>query len=143
MNTHDMRLLGIDFGLKRIGLAVSDPGGNLAFPLKTIVRTTRQAVFDELLKLITKEKIEAVVLGIPLGPGGEKNLTARQVRNFRESLERRIDLPVYMVNEAFTSCEADTIMSERCLTHDRKKQGQDQLAAVLILETFMNRREVQ
>lgn len=134
-----MRLLGIDFGLKRIGLAVSDPGGKLAFPLRTIARTTRQAVFDELLRLITEEKIEGVVLGIPLGPEGEKSLTARQVLNFRESLERRIDLPVYLVNEAFTSCEADTIMNERGLGHDRKKQALDQLAAVLILETFMSR----
>jgi putative holliday junction resolvase len=137
---HNMRLLGIDFGLKRVGLAVSGPSGNLVFPLKTIVRTTRQAMFDELLNLISEENIEAIVLGIPLGPEGEETLTMSQILNFKKSLERRVDLPVHIINEAFTSCEAMDIMKQRRVKHDKIKQSLDQVAAVLILETFLNQR---
>lgn len=136
-----MRYLGIDFGIKRIGLAVSSPSGNIAFPLKTIYRTTRQVMFDKLADVIREQNIEAIVLGIPLGYEGEETLTCRQVLNFKESLERRVDLPVYTVNEAFTSSEARAIMKERGVKHDREKQSLDQVAAVLILENFLNHDE--
>ena len=136
-----MRYLGIDFGIKRIGLAVSGPSGNMAFPLKTIVRTTRSAMFEELLGLIREQNIEAIVLGIPLGSEGEENLTSTQVLNFKESLERRTDLPVYLINEAFTSAEAKAIMIERGVRENRERQNLDQVAAVLILESFLSHRE--
>jgi len=136
-----MRYLGIDFGIKRMGLAVSSPSGNIAFPLKTIYRTTRQEMFDKLADVILEQNIEAIVLGIPLGSEGEETLTCRQVLNFKESLERRVDLPVYTVNEAFTSSEARAIMKERDVKPDREKQSLDQVAAVLILENFLNHDE--
>ncbi len=136
-----MRYLGIDFGIKRMGLAVSGPSGSMAFPLKTIVRTTRSAMFEELLGLIREQNIEAIVLGIPLGSEGEENLTSTQVMNFKESLERRIDLPVYIINEAFTSAEAKAIMIERGVRENRERQNLDQVAAVLILESFLSHRE--
>ncbi len=136
-----MRYLGIDFGIKRVGLAVSNPGSKMAFPLKTIFRTTRQALFEELVGLIIKEKIEAVVLGMPLGPNGEETCTGRQVANFRKSLERRIDMPVYTVNEAYTSCEAQAVIKEQNLSSGRQKEILDQVAAVLILETFLNQQK--
>ncbi|MFP4084781.1 MAG: Holliday junction resolvase RuvX [Desulfonatronovibrio sp.] len=136
-----MRYLGIDFGIKRVGLAVSSTGSKMAFPLKTIFRTTRQALFEELVGLIIKEKIEAVVLGMPLGPAGEETYTARQVANFRKSLERRTHVPVYTVNEAYTSCEAQAVIKKQNLKPGRQKKILDQVAAVLILETFLNQQK--
>ncbi len=138
-----MRYLGIDFGTKRMGLAVSNPKGNMVFPLKTLIRTTRQAMFDELLDLIREENIEAIVLGIPLGPEGEENLTSRQVLNFKASLERRTCLPVYTMNEAFTTCEARTVMNRQGVERKRQKYNLDQAAAVIILESFLNQRDKQ
>ena len=135
-----MRYLSIDFGLKRIGLAVSNPAGTMVFPLKTIVRGTRQAMFDELVRLIHEENIDAIVLGIPLGVQEEKNLTSRQVVNFRKSLERRVDIPVHTVNEAFTTSEARVIMKKHKTREDKDKKSLDQIAAMLILETFLNQR---
>lgn len=135
-----MRYLSIDFGLKRIGLAVSNPAGTMVFPLKTIVRCTRQAMFDELVRLIREENIEAIVLGIPLGVQEEKNLTSRQVVNFKKSLERRVDLPVHTVNEAFTTSEARIIMKKHKTRQSKDKKSLDQVAAMLILETFLNQR---
>jgi putative Holliday junction resolvase len=135
-----MRYLSIDFGLKRIGLAVSNPAGTMVFPLKTIVRGTRQAMFDELVRLIHEENIDAIVLGIPLGVQEEKNLTSRQVVNFRKSLERRVDIPVHTVNEAFTTSEARVIMKKHKTREGKDKKSLDQIAAMLILETFLNQR---
>ncbi|MFP4455657.1 MAG: Holliday junction resolvase RuvX [Desulfonatronovibrio sp.] len=136
-----MRYLGIDFGIKRVGLAVSSTGSKMAFPLKTIFRTTRQALFEELVDLIGKEKIEAVVLGMPLGPEGEETYTARQAANFKKSLERRTHVPVYTVNEAYTSCEAQAVIKKQNLKPGRQKKILDQVAAVLILETFLNQQK--
>jgi putative Holliday junction resolvase len=135
-----MRYLSIDFGIKRIGLAVSNPAGTMVFPLKTIVRGTRQAMFDELVRLINEENIDAIVLGIPLGVQGEKNLTSRQVVNFKESLERRVDIPVHTVNEAFTTSEARVIIKKHETRKGKDKNSLDQVAAMLILETFLNQR---
>ncbi|RQD67323.1 MAG: Holliday junction resolvase RuvX [Desulfonatronovibrio sp. MSAO_Bac4] len=132
-----MRYLGMDFGIKRIGLAISGPDSTMAFPYKTIFRTTRQAVFDEIIEIISHEQIDAVVLGIPLTSEPD-NLTSRQVKNFLKSLERRIHIPVHIVNEAFTSSEAKNILKERRLGHKKEKEVLDQLAAVLILETFLS-----
>ncbi|WP_028575365.1 Holliday junction resolvase RuvX [Desulfonatronovibrio hydrogenovorans] len=133
-----MRYLGIDFGLKRIGLAVSSPCQSMVFPLATIVRTTRQDTFDQLMDIIEKQNIQAVVLGLPIQADQEPSLTCRQAINFKESLCRRTDLPVYTVNEAFTSGEAKSMLLERKLSQTKVRENLDQMAAVLILETFLN-----
>ncbi len=98
-----MRALGIDFGLKRVGLAVSDRTGTLVSPYKTIERTTRNALFDELLEIIQKEAVETIVVGLPLSLAGEDTLTTRQARNFAESLGRRTDVPIHLMDERLTS----------------------------------------
>lgn len=102
-----MRALGIDFGLKRVGLAVSDPTGTLVSPYRTIERTTRDALFDELLDILDKESVEAVVVGLPLSLNGEDTLTTRQARNFADSLGRRTELPIHLMDERLTSAQAE------------------------------------
>ncbi len=135
-----MKYLGIDFGIKRVGLAVSDPQGKMAFPLKTIHRSSREKLFEELISIIEKERIQAIVLGLPRNPQGEKSLTCRQVLNFRQSLKRRINVPVFTVNEAFTSYEGQKILESR-IKHAGRRDGQlDQVAATLILESFLERK---
>lgn len=132
-----MRYLGIDFGIKRVGLAVSSPSGS-AFPLKTINRTTREDLFDQILTVIKEEKIDALVIGIPLDPGNENSLTSRQVYNFKESLHRRVDIPIYTMNEAYTSIEARSILAQNKMNKYRMKNNIDKVAAMLILESFLN-----
>ncbi len=131
-----MRYLGIDFGLKRVGLAVTDPGGKMAFPLKTIHRTTRDKFFKDLLGVIDAQDIQAIVLGLPCQKEG-KSLTYRQVENFKNSLMRRTSLPIYTVNEALTSFQGEKILESQKVTRSRKKKNLDQVAAVLILESFL------
>lgn len=132
-----MRALGIDFGLKRVGLAVSDRTATLVSPFKTIERTTRDALFDELTEIIQNEAIEAVVVGLPLSLDGEDTLTTRQARNFAESLARRTEVPVHLMDERLTSAEAEMELNDAGLRGKKKKMALDSQAAVIILRSWL------
>ena len=132
-----MRALGVDFGLKRVGLAVSDRTGSLVSPLGTLTRTTRDALFDELMEIIQNESIETVVVGLPLSLEGEDTLTTRQARNFAESLRRRVAVPVHLMDERLTSAEAEEELNAAGLRGKRKKMALDSQAAVIILRSWL------
>ena len=93
-----MKYLALDYGTRRVGVAVSDPDGMMAFPRRTLKREVREAFFAELLALIDEERPDAIVLGYPLHTDGSECLTTRQVRNFAASLKRRMNLPIYYMN---------------------------------------------
>ena len=133
-----MRYLGIDFGIKRVGLAITDPEARMAFPLMTIEKTARKCFFDQLMQIIHEKNIEAIVVGIPLGLNDQETLTTRQVNNFIASLKRRTTLPIHTVNEALTSYEAENLLKKQGVKGKKRKKHLDKLAAVLILETFLN-----
>lgn len=141
-----MKILSIDFGEKRVGLAMSNPEGTLAFAYKTLYKTSREALFEELLEIIREERIEALALGLPvhhaelvrLQESDEPPLIIRQIRNFANKLKHRAQLPLYFVDESMSSEEAREILLERGLRGERLKKALDQQAAVLILETFFN-----
>lgn len=133
-----MRVLGIDFGIKRVGLALTDPTGSLASPYRTLVREGREQCFDELKAIIAAEGVERVVVGLPLGLDGQETETTRQARNFAQSLARRVDAPVELFDERLTSAQAETELKEAGLTCPKKrKQALDSQAAVIILRTWM------
>jgi putative Holliday junction resolvase len=130
-----MKLLGIDYGQKRIGLALAQ--GGMAFPFRTLVKTTRDRLFADLLAVIEAEGVEAVVLGLPLDMEGKETLTTRQVLNFRDSLARRTALPIHLVNEALTSFDARERLRQAGVPERRQAEMLDQMAAVCILETYL------
>ena len=132
-----MKYLALDYGLKRVGVAVSDPEGRMAFPRCTLARDTRDGFFSELLALLERERPDAVVLGLHLHVDGTECLTTRQVRNFAASLKRRMALPLYWIDEALTSRQAESDLREAGLSARAIKQVVDQQAAVRILETFL------
>ena len=132
-----MKYLALDYGLKRVGVAVSDPEGRMAFPRCTLARDTRDGFFSELLALVERVRPDAVVLGLPLHVDGTECLTTRQVRNFAASLKRRMALPLYWIDEALTSRQAESDLREAGLSARAIKQVVDQQAAVRILETFL------
>lgn len=135
-----MRTLGIDFGTKRLGLAVSDPEGRLAFPrpaLERDARTTREALFAALVALIEAEGVGAVVVGLPLTLEGGESLTTRQARNFAESLGRRVSVPVHLVDERLSSAAAEEQLKEAGLCSRKSRKHLDSQAAVQILETWL------
>lgn len=134
-----MKALGIDFGTKRVGLAITDPERMFAFPYKVMERTTRDAMFMELLGIIEDEKIADIVIGLPLSLDGEDTLTTRQVRNFAASLQRRVDLPIHLVDERLSSIAAEEELKEAGLWDRKRKKNLDSQAAKVILETWLSR----
>lgn len=132
-----MRTLGIDFGLKRVGLALTDPDGVMAFPRPALERTTRDRLFADLLALIEAEDVGRVVVGLPLALDGSDTETTRQARNFAESLGRRTPLPIELVDERLTSAEAEELLKEAGLCGKKRKARLDSQAAVIILEAWL------
>ena len=132
-----MKYLAIDYGQKRTGIAVSDPGGRMAFPRATIAMRGKDAFFAELLALAEDERVEAFVVGLPLRGNGEDSETTRQVRNMAARLKRRSTLPVYFMEEALSSWEAESRLRE-VRKHGKEILNRlDQSAAVAILESFL------
>ncbi len=142
-----MKLLGVDYGTRRLGLALTDPAGTLAFPYKIIYVQDREQVLAEILAIIEQEGIEALVVGVPLGPEGpaasraEEPLVARQARNFGERLGRRSGLPVQFVDERLSSYEAEDRLREAGLHGKALRQALDKHAAAVILETYLQGRQ--
>ncbi|MFW5836764.1 MAG: Holliday junction resolvase RuvX [Desulfovibrionaceae bacterium] len=134
-----MRTLGIDYGMKRVGLALSDPEGRLALPYRVIERTTRHALFGELAQVVERESVQAVVVGLPLSMDGGETLAARQCRNFADSLARRTGLPVRLEDERLTSAEAERDLAQAGLDSRKRRQHLDAQAAALILQTHLER----
>lgn len=130
-----MKILGIDYGQKRIGLAMAQ--GSMAFPFKTLEKSTRDRLFADLMAIIEGEGVEAIVLGLPLDMEGAETLTTRQTLNFRDSLARRTSLPIHLVNEALTSFDARERLREAGVPQRRHREMLDQMAAVCILETYL------
>jgi len=138
-----MKFIGVDYGQKRTGIAVSDPDGRLAFPRRTIIMGTREAFFTEFLALLEEEEAQAIVVGLPLHTDGTPNLTTRQVENFVARLKRRTPLPVFWMEEVLTSFEAESDLREAGKRGRAVRALIDQQAAVRILETFLNQPEQQ
>jgi len=132
-----MRTLGIDFGTRRVGLAITDPEGRMAFARKSIERTTRDSLFEALVGLVEAEGVGAVVVGLPLTLEGEDSLTTRQARNFAESLGRRLSCPIHLVDERLSSVAAEEQLKEAGLCSRKRKERLDSQAAVQILETWI------
>ena len=136
-----MKCLGIDYGLARTGLAACDPGGVLAYPLKTLRLddfSGRKALLDALAALAESEGVEAVVMGLPLLDDGSDSLTTRQVRKVAERLKRRLSVPLYFMPEFLSSEEAWSDLREAGVQRSRRKAVLDQQAAVRILQSFLS-----
>ncbi len=138
-----MRVLGIDYGQVRVGLAITDPEGRMAFPRPALTRTTRDGLFEALTALIEEERVEAVVVGLPLTLDGGDSLTTRQTRNFVESLARRVSVPVHLMDERFSSAAAEAQLKEAGLCSRKRKTRLDSQAAVQILETWISSQPAQ
>jgi putative Holliday junction resolvase len=134
-----IKILGIDYGQARTGIAITDAGGRMAFPHCVLRKDTRRNFFAKLCALIAAEAPQAIVVGLPLPDGGGESLSARQVRNFVQSLKRRVDLPIYYMEEALSTHEAREQLRE---AGRKPVSGElDQQAAARILESFLNEPE--
>ena len=134
-------MLGLDLGERRIGLAVSDPGGSIAFPIGALERKGLAADVGALCDLIRERGVRSVVVGLPLHLDGRAGSGAAAARRFADALGRACALPVALVDERMT-----TVIAERTLREAPRGRGRgrrpakghvDALAAALILRTYL------
>jgi putative holliday junction resolvase len=132
------RILGLDVGSKTIGVAVSDPLGITAQGLETIRRHNKRADFEQLENIIRNHDIGEVVLGYPLRMSGSAGSQAEKMQRFAEELRHRFQLPVHLWDERLTSAQANRILRETEMSIQRRRQVVDRMAAVLILQSWMD-----
>jgi putative Holliday junction resolvase len=136
-----MRTLGIDFGEKRIGLALSDRDGRFALPYRTIARASDDQAIARLQTIVREEEVEALVVGEPRrAADGAPTARSRRVRAFGERLAAATALPVSWVDETLTSSEADARLAEAGVPRSRRAGRRDQIAAQIVLEEALARR---
>ena len=131
------KILAIDYGQARVGLAVCAPGSEIAFPHSTIAWETRDDLFARLLAVIEEQNPGRIVIGYPARAGGDEGLTGRQVRNFGERLKRRTAVPVCLVDEAHSTEEAAERLREAGYAGKELLARVDAQAAAVILERYL------
>ncbi len=133
--------LGVDVGTVRIGVAISDPGGVLATPVVTLARdeeTSRD--LDELAALVVERHVVEVSVGLPRTLRGADGSAARAARSYAAALRDRISpVPVVLVDERLSSVQANRVLAERRVPGRSRRAVVDQLAAVTILQTRLDR----
>jgi putative holliday junction resolvase len=135
------RILALDFGSRTIGLAVSDELGVTAQGLATYRRTNKRNDFDHLRRTIKQYGIGELVMGLPLRMSGAEGIQSEKVHAFAEELRRRFKLPVHLFDERLTSVEANRLLRETDMSIRRRAEVVDRLAAVLILQSFLEFRK--
>jgi putative Holliday junction resolvase len=134
-----MRWLGIDFGERRIGVAISDPEGRLAVPLTTLERTSDRAAVGELAALARREEVGALAVGEPRNLDGSRGEAAERARGFAAKLARATGLPLELVDEALTSVEAAERLAAAGIAARRRAGKLDAVAAQIVLQEALDR----
>ncbi len=141
-----MRIMGLDFGSKTVGVAVSDSLLITAQGVEIIRRKEANKLRQTLARieeLITEYGVEEIVLGLPKNMNATEGERAELTYEFKDKLERRTGLPVYMWDERLTTVAADKAMMEAGIRRENRKDFVDMIAAVLILQGYLDRRSME
>ena len=133
-----MKYLAMDLGTKRLGLAIST-SGVLTTPYKLISFKTYEEARDEVIKIIEKEKITCLVLGLPKNMDNSMGFASERSLNFKNLLEEKCSLPVNLVDERLSTVEAESILIENNYFRAKRKNVIDELSACIILDTYLRK----
>ena len=139
MRNNKGRVLGIDYGTKRIGVAVSDPMGIIAQSLTTLEYTQLSDALTTLRKIILEYDVSEAVVGCPLTLSGQSNSTTRKARAFFEEVRKLADLRVAFVDERFTSTIAESVLRQMGQSPSKNKGKIDKMAAAVLLQSYLDR----
>lgn len=137
------RVLAIDFGMKRMGLAVSDALGITAQGLATLQRTRMDDDLRRIQELVKEYEVERVVLGNPIGWSGKETAMSKRVAEFAEKLRRRLSCPVELWDERLTSVEANRMLRESGIGIRKRRNAADRVAVTLLLQGYLDRKSVE
>jgi putative Holliday junction resolvase len=139
-----VRILGLDMGERRVGVAISDPTGTVARPLQALVRGSREEDFAAIAALVTEHDVGLVVVGQPLSLDGTQGPQARRVTRYAEALAAHLPVRVVLWDERFTTVAADEILRQDRGKKERQRAratGElDAIAAAVILQSYLDSR---
>jgi putative Holliday junction resolvase len=133
-----MRTLGVDYGEKRVGLALSDPAGRVAVPLSIVERRDDRSLARSLARLCRAEGVERIVVGQPLGADGTIGAAAQRTARFAERLARATGLPCTLIDERLTSHEAAERLRQAGVGPRGRRQALDAVAAQILLQEALD-----
>ena len=131
------RILGVDYGEIRIGLALSDNTKRIAFPFKTIENKNIDLLLDFFKKLSSEKNIESIVIGLPLGMNGKDTLQTKKVHIFSKSISI-LGLPIFFQDERLTSISAKKSLIKQNVKTGHNKEKIDEIAATIFLQQFLD-----
>ena len=133
-----MRVLGLDVGDRRIGVAMSDPLGIIANPLTVIERKTEDAALGEITALAGQHEVGRIVVGLPRSMDGSLGPQARSVQEFVEMLEGQTELPVVTWDERLSTVAAQRALAEAGVKREKRKKHVDSVAAAFVLQGYLD-----
>ena len=132
------RVLALDWGAKRVGMAISDPLGITAQGLSTMSRKNRERDLNHLKSVARKHNVTLILLGMPLQMDGTEGPHAEMIRSLAGELENRLGVEVRLWDERLTSVEAHRMFQEAGVSASKRRQSVDRIAAVLLLQNFLD-----
>lgn len=137
-----MRILGLDVGERRIGIAISDPLNKIALPLSQIERTDKlEETLQKIEEFTLQYRVERIVVGLPRNMKGEEGWEVKKVRSFVSSLLSRINIPLFFIDERFSTVSVERILRKGKVSFSKRRQVKDKLAAVIILQSYLDSQE--
>lgn len=132
------RILAIDYGVVRIGLALSDPTGFLAQSLEVMKRISDDVASERIAQMAREREVSEMVVGLPLNMNGSEGEKAKICRAFAAKLEGRTGLPVRLFDERLTTVAAQRSLIEQDVRRNKRKQVVDAIAATVLLQTYLD-----
>ena len=133
-----MRILAVDHGEKRIGLAISDSTGTIANPLKVIEHVSRMIDAAQVADAVVQNQVELIVIGQSFDEDGKPNLAGRRAARFAEALKTQTQIPILMWDESFSTQSARAARIEMGASRKKRTGHLDELAATIILQSYLD-----
>lgn len=133
-----MRILGLDYGSRRIGVAICDELGVTVQGVSTIVRKNREADLAAIDNLVRRHGVERIVIGYPLRLDGSEGIQCEKINRFARRLEMRFSLPVIRWDETLSTKEAEELLRQRGVRWEKRKEVVDRVAASIILQGYLD-----
>lgn len=132
-----MRIMALDVGDKKIGVALSDPLNLVAQPLKVIKRGNRE--IEEIKRIVKEKNVSKIILGLPLNKRGDETEQSEKIKNFAKKLKNTICASIEFYDERFTTKEAEKILISAKLSREKRKKFLDIVSSVIILQGYLSR----
>jgi putative Holliday junction resolvase len=133
-----VRILGLDYGSRRIGVAICDELGMTARGVATIARRNREADLDTIAELVRHHDVERIIIGYPLRLDGSEGIQCEKINRFIRRLEMRSSIPVIRWDEALSTKEAEELLRRRGVHREKRREVVDRVAASIILQGYLD-----